>query len=105
MIDVEEDIDDDPIPRVKAAVLARLQQLHADPGGEWQATVVPLTIFASLAVSRLAVLTGERDGLADLMAEGAEPRIFDEAADMLTACWQIVTQMTVDAERAAAEED
>jgi hypothetical protein len=81
---------DDPIPHIRAAVLARLRQLHADPGGEWRSTVGPLVMFAGEAVSKLAILTGERDGLADLMADGADPEIFDDAASALTALWQIV---------------
>jgi hypothetical protein len=94
----DDDRIDDPIPRIRAAVLARLRQLHADPSGEWRSTVGPLLMFAGAAVSKLAILTGERDGLADLMADGADPEVFDDAASALTALWQIVAQMTIDAE-------
>jgi hypothetical protein len=94
----DDDHIDDPIPRIRAAVLARLRQLHADPSGEWRSTAGPLVMFAGEAVSKLAILTGERDGLADLMADGADPEIFDDAASALTALWQIVAQMTIDAE-------
>lgn len=85
-----ENEDDGPDPIVHAALRDRLRQLHADPSGEWRSTVGPLLIYAGSAVSKLAILTGERDGIAGLMADGADPQVFDDAAAMLTALWEIV---------------
>ena len=86
---------DDVVDKVRTALTRRLLELHADPGGEWRSTVGPINVFMGLAVSKLAILTGERDGLADLMAGGADPEVFDDAAAALTTIWQMLMEMTV----------